>query len=73
MGDQPDARPLPTHRITQTQKNAGKHPCREWNSQHSRRAKTFHASDSAVTVIVSEGYGKPLYCLKLQDAEKLGR
>jgi hypothetical protein len=33
MGDRPDAKPLSTHRTTQTQKNADAHPCLEWDSK----------------------------------------
>jgi hypothetical protein len=53
MGDQPIARPLPTHRI-----NAQRHPCLESDSkprsQHSR-AKTVHALDRTATVIRKHG------------------
>jgi hypothetical protein len=31
MGDQPVARPLPTHRITRTQTKAHRHLCLEWH------------------------------------------
>jgi hypothetical protein len=45
-GDQPVARPLPTHRTTQTQnKRTHRHPCLEWDSnprsQCSRRRRRF--------------------------------
>jgi hypothetical protein len=44
MGDQPVARPLPTHRTTQTQnKRTHRHPCFEWDSnprsQHSSKRR----------------------------------
>jgi hypothetical protein len=58
MGDQPVARPLPTHRTTQTQNKhiQYKHPCLEWDSNQrsqrsSEREKTIHALDPAATVI----------------------
>jgi hypothetical protein len=54
MGDQPVARPLPTHRITQTQ-DKHRHPCLEWDSnprfQCSMGGKTVHALDRAATAI----------------------
>jgi hypothetical protein len=43
-GDQPVARPLPTHRI-----NSHRHPCLEWDSNP--WAKIAHALDRAATVI----------------------
>jgi hypothetical protein len=49
-GDQPVARPLPTHRI-----NTHKHTCLEWEFDHTfpvfERAKTVRAVDGAATVI----------------------
>jgi hypothetical protein len=57
--DKPVARPLPTHRTTQTHnKRINKHPCLEWDSKPTipgfDRAKTVHALDSAATVIGPE-------------------
>jgi hypothetical protein len=39
-GDQSAARSLPTHKTTQTQKNAQRHPCLEWDSNHIRSVRT---------------------------------
>jgi hypothetical protein len=49
-GDQPVARPLPTHRTTQTQISM---PLNEFEATISvfERAKTIHISDRAATVI----------------------
>jgi hypothetical protein len=54
-GDQPVARPLPTHRTTQQRINAHRHPCLECDSNPRSPVfewtRTVHASDSAATVI----------------------
>jgi hypothetical protein len=55
MNDQPIARPLPTHRTTQTQnKRTHRYPCLEWDSNPPipafEVAKTVHALDHAATV-----------------------
>jgi hypothetical protein len=55
-GDQPVARPLPTHRTTQTQKNTHTHQTSipevgfEFMITASEQAKTVHASDYSATV-----------------------
>jgi hypothetical protein len=58
-GDQPIARPLPTHRTTQTQKKS-RHPCLKWDSnpqsQCLRGAKTVHVLDRADTVVGESGH-----------------
>jgi hypothetical protein len=55
-GDQPVARPLPTHRTTRTQnKRTHRHPCLEWDSnpghQCSSGRRRLHALDRAIVVI----------------------
>jgi hypothetical protein len=54
-GDQPVARPLPTHRTTQAQNNAHRHPMPQVRFEPTipviERAKTLHALDRAATVI----------------------
>jgi hypothetical protein len=57
MGDQPVARPLPTHKTTQTQnkRTQYRHPSIQKDSNPTisvfERAKTVHASERAATVI----------------------
>jgi hypothetical protein len=54
-GDQPVAKPLPTHRTTQTQNKRSQylHLCLEWHSNPAfELAKTVRALDRAATVIV---------------------
>jgi hypothetical protein len=55
MGDQPVARPLPTHRTqTQNKRTPYRHPCLEWDSNATisafEGAKAVHALDCATTV-----------------------
>jgi hypothetical protein len=54
MGDQPDVRPLATHRTTQIQNKRTQYiyPCPEWDSNPLfERAKTVHTLDRAATVV----------------------
>jgi hypothetical protein len=58
MSDQLVARPLPTHRTTQTQ-NKHTHPCLEWDSiPVFERAKTVHLLGRAAAVIGQRGIDK---------------
>jgi hypothetical protein len=58
-GDQPVARPLPTHRTTQTQNKRTQLSMRQVGFETTipvfQHAKTVHASDRAVTLIGVEG------------------
>jgi hypothetical protein len=70
--DQPVARPLPTHRTTQTpNRSTHKHPCLSVGLEPTipafERAKTVHALDRAATLI---GKGKrPWRPIRLWDVE----